>query len=89
MRPADRKFDRVAERAFPGRRGKGLKRVESHGAVPARALDRVIESVASLHRDERKFESPEALKTQILKDVHVARSYFRRVKAWLRPLAPA
>ena len=40
-------------------------------------------------RDERKFESPEALKTQILKDVRVAQSYFRRVKAWLRPLAPA
>ena len=33
-------------------------------------------------RDERKFESPEALKTQILKDVRVAQSYFRRVKAW-------
>jgi len=41
-------------------------------------------------RDERKFESPEALKAQILKDVRVARSYFRRAKAWIGPrLAPA
>jgi riboflavin kinase / FMN adenylyltransferase len=29
-------------------------------------------------RDERKFESPEALKTQILKDVSLAQTYFRR-----------
>jgi riboflavin kinase / FMN adenylyltransferase len=34
-------------------------------------------------REERKFESPEALKAQILRDVKVARNYFRRVKAWL------
>lgn len=41
-------------------------------------------------RDERKFESPEALKAQILKDVRVAKSYFRRAKAWIGPrLAPA
>jgi riboflavin kinase/FMN adenylyltransferase len=40
-------------------------------------------------RDERKFETPEALKAQILKDVRVAQNYFRRVKAWLgRSLAP-
>jgi len=40
-------------------------------------------------RDEQRFESPEALKAQILKDVGVARRYFRRRKAWMRPLAPA
>ena len=41
-------------------------------------------------RPEMHFRSPEALKAQILKDVAVARRYFRRVKAWVgRPLAPA
>jgi riboflavin kinase / FMN adenylyltransferase len=41
-------------------------------------------------REERKFENPEALRTQILKDVRVAQNYFRRAKLWLaRPLAPA
>jgi riboflavin kinase/FMN adenylyltransferase len=30
-------------------------------------------------RDERKFETPEALKTQILQDVKRAQNYFRRV----------
>ncbi|MBZ5578427.1 MAG: bifunctional riboflavin kinase/FAD synthetase [Acidobacteriia bacterium] len=40
-------------------------------------------------RDERRFENPEALKAQILRDVRVAGRYFRRVKAWLRhPLTP-
>ena len=34
-------------------------------------------------RDERRFESPEALKAQILKDAGVARRYARRVKAWV------
>jgi riboflavin kinase/FMN adenylyltransferase len=34
-------------------------------------------------RDERKFPSPEALKTQILKDVRTAQSYFRRARAWI------
>jgi riboflavin kinase/FMN adenylyltransferase len=36
-------------------------------------------------RDERKFESPEALKAQILKDVGRARAYFRRLNKWKRP----
>ena len=41
-------------------------------------------------RDERQFESPEALKIQILKDVRAARAYFRRVKAWrVRRVTPA
>jgi riboflavin kinase/FMN adenylyltransferase len=31
-------------------------------------------------REERKFESPEALKTQILRDVSRAKAYFRRVR---------
>ena len=33
-------------------------------------------------RDEREFPSPEALRAQILRDVRVAQSYFRRLKAW-------
>jgi riboflavin kinase / FMN adenylyltransferase len=37
-------------------------------------------------RDERKFGSSEALRSQILKDVRAAGNYFRRVKAWVRPL---
>jgi riboflavin kinase / FMN adenylyltransferase len=35
-------------------------------------------------RDERKFESPEALKTQILRDVDRAQTYFRRLGAAAR-----
>jgi riboflavin kinase/FMN adenylyltransferase len=39
-------------------------------------------------RDERRFESPAALKAQILKDVGAARRYARRFQAWAgRPLA--
>jgi riboflavin kinase/FMN adenylyltransferase len=33
-------------------------------------------------RAERKFESPESLRAQILKDVRAAQSYFRRAGAW-------
>jgi riboflavin kinase/FMN adenylyltransferase len=33
-------------------------------------------------RDERKFECPEALKAQILRDVARARAYFRRLRSW-------
>lgn len=33
-------------------------------------------------REERKFESPEALKTQIFKDVTRAQAYFRRLRRW-------
>ena len=35
-------------------------------------------------RDERKFETPEALKAQILRDVGRAQAYFRRLKNWTR-----
>jgi riboflavin kinase/FMN adenylyltransferase len=35
-------------------------------------------------RDERKFESPAELKEQILRDVRVARNYFRRAHAWIK-----
>jgi riboflavin kinase/FMN adenylyltransferase len=34
-------------------------------------------------RDERKFETPEALKAQIFRDVGVAQRYFRRAKKWI------
>jgi len=39
-------------------------------------------------REERKFESPEALRSQILKDVRTAQAFFRRtsrIKAWTGP----
>jgi riboflavin kinase / FMN adenylyltransferase len=34
-------------------------------------------------RDERRFDGPEALRAQILKDVRVAQSYFRRTRTWI------
>jgi riboflavin kinase/FMN adenylyltransferase len=34
-------------------------------------------------RDERKFDSPAALKQQILRDVHLTQRYFRRAAAWI------
>jgi riboflavin kinase/FMN adenylyltransferase len=34
-------------------------------------------------RDERQFDSPAALKEQILRDVGVAQRYFRRTRAWI------
>jgi len=48
------------------------------GDSPRRIAVEFLERV----RDERKFESPEALKAQILKDVAVAQRYFRRRKNW-------
>jgi riboflavin kinase/FMN adenylyltransferase len=40
-------------------------------------------------RDERTFDSPAALKAQILKDARTAQSYLRRAKAWIgRPERP-
>jgi len=47
----------------------------SPGAIGVEFLKRI--------RDERKFESPEALKAQILRDVTQAQAYFRRRKTWL------
>ena len=46
------------------------------GAAPSRIRLEFLRRV----RDERKFESPEALKTQILRDVGRAKAYFRRVR---------
>ncbi len=57
-----------------------------HGDTPSRIR---VEFLWRL-RDERAFPSPEALKTQILKDARAAQSYFRRLKAWTgRPLTTA
>jgi riboflavin kinase/FMN adenylyltransferase len=36
-------------------------------------------------REERKFESAEALREQILQDVRTAQAWFRRVIAWIGP----
>jgi riboflavin kinase/FMN adenylyltransferase len=33
-------------------------------------------------REERKFDTPEALRAQIFRDVRTAQAYFRRLKAW-------
>ena len=46
------------------------------GATPGRIRLEFLRRV----RDERKFESPEALKSQILRDVGRAKAYFRRVR---------
>lgn len=45
------------------------------GATPSRIRLEFLRRV----RDERKFESPEALKAQVMHDVSRARTYFRRV----------
>ena len=37
-------------------------------------------------REERRFDSPEALKSQILRDVSRAQSFFRRLKKWTQSL---
>src|SRR5271166_2858787 len=56
MRPADRELDCAAQRVLPDRCRKDLQRVEGHGAIVARALDRVFESAAFLHREKRRLE---------------------------------
>jgi riboflavin kinase / FMN adenylyltransferase len=48
------------------------------GETPQRIRVKFLRRV----REERKFESPEALREQILQDVRTAQAYFRRVKAW-------
>ena len=48
------------------------------GETPARIRVEFLRRV----REERKFDTPESLRAQILKDVRTARDYFRRVKAW-------
>ncbi len=50
------------------------------GAAPARIRLEFLRRV----RDERKFESPEALKSQILRDVGRAQAYFRRLARWVK-----
>ncbi len=50
------------------------------GAAPVRIRLEFLRRV----RDERKFESPEALKAQILRDVGRAQAYFRRLARWVK-----
>jgi riboflavin kinase/FMN adenylyltransferase len=49
------------------------------GATPRRIRVEFLWRV----RDERKFETPDLLRAQILRDVAAARRYFRRCRAWL------
>jgi riboflavin kinase/FMN adenylyltransferase len=51
------------------------------GATPARIRLEFLRRV----RDERRFDSPEALKAQILKDVGRAQAFFRRWARWVHP----
>jgi riboflavin kinase / FMN adenylyltransferase len=46
-----------------------------------------VEFLARL-RGERKFESAEALKAQILRDVSAARNYLRRARTWIATTCP-
>jgi riboflavin kinase/FMN adenylyltransferase len=48
------------------------------GETPSRIRVEFLRRV----RAERKFDSPESLRAQILKDVRAAQSYFRRARAW-------
>ncbi len=54
------------------------------GANPTRMRLEFLRHV----REERKFESPAALKAQILRDVGRAQAYFRRVANWSRRELP-
>jgi riboflavin kinase/FMN adenylyltransferase len=62
-----------------------------HPALPNRDREGAVIDVRRIRvellrriREERKFETPEALKSQILRDVERARTYFRRVARWVR-----
>jgi len=48
------------------------------GETPSRIRVEFLRRV----RAERKFETPDALRAQILKDVRTAHTWFRRVAAW-------
>lgn len=48
------------------------------GETPARIRLEFLRRV----RAERKFDSPESLRAQIIKDARTAQNYFRRVEAW-------
>ena len=52
------------------------------GALEGPAPERIRLEFLRRVRDERQFATPEALRTQILKDVRSAQNYFRRVAAW-------
>ena len=49
------------------------------GETPARIAVEFLRRI----REERKFDAPEALKAQILRDVRFAQAFFRRAKAWI------
>jgi riboflavin kinase/FMN adenylyltransferase len=59
------------------------------GTEGAPAPRRIAVEFLERLRDERKFETPEALKARILEDVALARRYFRRRMAWTAPRRPA
>jgi riboflavin kinase/FMN adenylyltransferase len=48
------------------------------GESPRRIRVEFLERI----REERNFETPAALKAQILRDVSRAQAYFRRLKKW-------
>ncbi len=63
----------------------GFDRVFSRAAIDVR---RIRVDLLRHIREERKFATPEALKSQILRDVERARTYFRRVARWVRRALP-
>jgi riboflavin kinase/FMN adenylyltransferase len=84
---SDRKWDAITNIGYRPTFGASEQRsIETFllspfdGETPARLRIEFLWRV----RDERKFETPEALKQQIFRDVRVAQRYFRRVKAWVK-----